>query len=549
MQIKIFCISTIILLLLGTIVATAGCLEQSDKEQPYYDILSTPSPDEYNIERTISDGAQRQTIAFDALAFLTGNLGSQSFLPPGKVADFSGFQYLRDNTPNGFGHNTDFVTTIAFNVLTILTSDQIDQLIERAETQVDLINEYAYKRYPLMNAFRRLIEDDLPGGSTGLDKQTVITYSSELYRIDGEISYNRAELFGIIIQSLTDEQKSELAYLQSLPSVEDWDRTLPDPLRNLNLEHDVNVAVMTYASEMYSWYTGSVEADTYFCPERQGTYFGSFYLKDWPAMGNPDYTIDEQLTARAGEDFLQSLTGSQSDAITNLVEIQKQDLYEIVDTREEISTELRRFITEETVDKSSIISLSETYGALDGEIVYQYATHFASVGQSLSSEQQNDLRSLVEAIGYIHPTGGFLYSQPIDMPDIGNTDFFFEGYENQAPITPDTPIGKSSGSIGEEYNYSISGSDPEQHEIYYLVNWGDGSDIEWFGPYDSGEEVSATHMWDEKGSYEIRVKARDVNGAESDWSEPLVVSMPKTKLVLGSIFKEIIQFIIDRLPW
>ena len=73
MQIKIFCISTIILLLLGTIVATAGCLKQSDKEQPYYDILSTPSPDEYNIERTISDGAQRQTIAFDALAFLTGN--------------------------------------------------------------------------------------------------------------------------------------------------------------------------------------------------------------------------------------------------------------------------------------------------------------------------------------------------------------------------------------------------------------------------------------------------------------------------------------------
>ena len=25
-----------------------------------------------------------------------------------------------------------------------------------------------------------------------------------------------------------------------------------------------------------SWYAGSVTADVYFCPERQGTYFGSF---------------------------------------------------------------------------------------------------------------------------------------------------------------------------------------------------------------------------------------------------------------------------------
>jgi hypothetical protein len=35
-----------------------------------------------------------------------------------------------------------------------------------------------------------------------------------------------------------------------------------------------------------------VEAETFFCPERQGTYFGSFFLKDGPVMGNPDYTID-----------------------------------------------------------------------------------------------------------------------------------------------------------------------------------------------------------------------------------------------------------------
>ena len=29
----------------------------------------------------------------------------------------------------------------------------------------------------------------------------------------------------------------------------------------------MDVSVMTYASEMFSWYAGSVDADTYFCPE------------------------------------------------------------------------------------------------------------------------------------------------------------------------------------------------------------------------------------------------------------------------------------------
>lgn len=46
---------------------------------------STTDTPAFTIERTLSDGAQRNTIAFDALAFLTGDLGSDSFFPPGKL--------------------------------------------------------------------------------------------------------------------------------------------------------------------------------------------------------------------------------------------------------------------------------------------------------------------------------------------------------------------------------------------------------------------------------------------------------------------------------
>lgn len=103
---------------------------------------STQGAPAYTIEQAISDRAQSNTIAFDALGFLTGTLGSDSFFPPGKVADFWGFQYLRDNDPSQMGHNTDFLTRAAFNMLAVLSTEQRGQLITLAKSQVTSIQEY-----------------------------------------------------------------------------------------------------------------------------------------------------------------------------------------------------------------------------------------------------------------------------------------------------------------------------------------------------------------------------------------------------------------------
>ena len=405
---------------------------------------------EYTIERTLADGGQRNTIAFDGLAFLTGNLGGQSFYPPGKVADFNGFQYLRDNDPTALGHNTDFVTIVSFNVLHILTEAQLQLLVERAGTQVNLINKYAYARFPLLKAFRRLVDGDLPEGATGLDLAAVKAASAELYQIDGEISYDRAELLGGIIRSLTTEQKAALDRLKGLGGIGNWDRTLADPMDGLQLERDVKVAVMTYASEMYSWYAGSVVADTYFCPERQGTYFGSFYLKDWPAMGNPNYTINEQLTASAGEDFLAALMPAQAALVNGLVAAQKSDLLAIVETRQAIATELRRFMTSATIDRATVMSLSQRYGELDGAIIHAYATRFAEVNASLTDAQHARLESIVGAIGYTPAPGAFLYSQPIAMPAIENTDYLFGVSESSSFELSSTEVAPG-GALPADY--------------------------------------------------------------------------------------------------
>lgn len=403
-----------------------SCTKGEDVLYIYEDMGEPFSNPQYTTTQTVSDEAQMNTIAFDALGFMTGNFGSQTFLPPGKVADYSGFQYFRDNDQTKLGHNTSFVTIIAANILNTLTSDQINLFVNAAKDQITLINQYAIKRYPLCKAFRRLIDSDIPAGTSGLSKDAVLSYSADLYKIDGEISYNRAELFGKVISSLTQAQATRLKELRNLNGVGNWPSNVPDKLKDLGLEQDVNVAVMTFASEIYAWWAGSRTADVYFCPERQGTYFGSFYLKDWPAMGNPNYTINEQLTANAGQNFLNILTADQKNLITGLVTVQKASLLALVDTREDVSNELRKFLKSEIASSSSVQSLSQQYGTYDGEIIYAYATAFSQVYKSMSVSQKTQLVKLANDLGYINPTGAFLYSEPVSLPNVENTDPLFK---------------------------------------------------------------------------------------------------------------------------
>ena len=111
---------------------------------------------------------------------------------------------------------------------------------------------------------------------------------------------------------------------------------------------------------------------------------------------------------------------------------------------------------------------------------------------------------------------------------------------NIAPSNPNV-YGPSSGRVGEEQVYSICSNDLNDDKIFYYIDWGDGNFEDWIGPFGSGEEQSIDHTWDEVGSYNIRVRAKDEGGLISDWTE-LVVSMPKSKgLVRMAFFQLIIQ--------
>ena len=83
-------------------------------------------------------------------------------------------------------------------------------------------------------------------------------------------------------------------------------------------------------------------------------------------------------------------------------------------------------MTSETIDENKVISLAREYGQLDGEISYYYATAFAQVGKTLTSEQKEKLMRIGDLDKYPCPEGkAYLYSERIDIPPVPNTDFLF----------------------------------------------------------------------------------------------------------------------------
>jgi len=101
---------------------------------------------------------------------------------------------------------------------------------------------------------------------------------------------------------------------------------------------------------------------------------------------------------------------------------------------------------------------------------------------------------------------------------------------NNPPNKPSRPIGPTFGEVGVYYYYTSRATDPDGDRIHYLFDWGDGSSCGTI-LYESGENCTLPHCWDDYGFYEIKVMAIDEHCACSEWSEPLVVAMPREKLI------------------
>ncbi len=112
---------------------------------------------------------------------------------------------------------------------------------------------------------------------------------------------------------------------------------------------------------------------------------------------------------------------------------------------------------------------------------------------------------------------------------------------NKAPSAPEI-IGPANGCAGTSYEYGFVSMDPDGDDILeYIVDWGDGTETERIiGPFASEEEATASHTWDEKGSYLITAKAKDVNGLVG-LEATFVVSMPRGRMLQNVMLSKLLE--------
>jgi len=126
----------------------------------------------------------------------------------------------------------------------------------------------------------------------------------------------------------------------------------------------------------------------------------------------------------------------------------------------------------------------------------------------------------------------------------GYYDMSFKLFRSSPPPEkPQRPYGPTEGVNGVEYMFSTSTTDPpEGEQVCYLWDWDDETPTKWTDFYDSGVTVYANHIWTEIGEYNITVKAKDLDGGESEWSDPktiYIVDVPILEIdtITGTLFK------------
>ncbi len=108
----------------------------------------------------------------------------------------------------------------------------------------------------------------------------------------------------------------------------------------------------------------------------------------------------------------------------------------------------------------------------------------------------------------------------------------FEPNDNTAPEKPDTPTGPSTADIKQAIIFTTNTTDAQNDpsEIYYKWDFGDNTESSWTYNYRT-YRGSITYQYKKSGNYPVRVKAKDIYGKESPWSDPLDIRINRYQLI------------------
>jgi hypothetical protein len=118
--------------------------------------------------------------------------------------------------------------------------------------------------------------------------------------------------------------------------------------------------------------------------------------------------------------------------------------------------------------------------------------------------------------------------------------------ENDPPEKP-MISGPKTGTTYTGLKFKFVSTDPNSHDLYYMIHWGDGHYTPYSGPNPSGKEVTFTHSWNECGDYTIIVKVRDEFGAESPQNSTKL-RINKNRPVTNPVLFQLLENLMDHFP-
>jgi parallel beta-helix repeat protein len=121
--------------------------------------------------------------------------------------------------------------------------------------------------------------------------------------------------------------------------------------------------------------------------------------------------------------------------------------------------------------------------------------------------------------------------------------YFTYSCNNNAPTKPSITGPSTNLKKNTPYDYAFDATDPDGDQIYYIINWGDGSDEITIGPFNSGEPQIKSHSWPEASTtYVIKATAKDIYDLEGPQGS-LSVSTPRAK-----IYNNILMRLVKNFP-
>ena len=89
--------------------------------------------------------------------------------------------------------------------------------------------------------------------------------------------------------------------------------------------------------------------------------------------------------------------------------------------------------------------------------------------------------------------------------------------QNHAPLAPSLLV-PDMAERGDSVRAWVSSYDRDADSLYFLIEWGDGTESDWVGPVPSASDNEVFHVYSDTGVFVVLAKAKDATH-ETGWSD------------------------------